>query len=420
MRKIAVNLVKIFVNKLSILPPWLCPSLGHLRYSSLLGPASPICIARDESIISAILSAHIQSWRNGETPKPSRTLTFESDHSSHSTISEPRSLRLSIVMSRYWPHNGMESDFWVNFSGSATHAGHIVSQFDIGDISYDDHVKHPMNYGKNLKSGSLKDFLLLEKPDIVVFDGNFIPSGRLINREMIREIKSDLGFKLCTIIGDLHDLQPQNRLDYWAEVSDLVVIFNSKTRHYANFVNNEKVLVSPLIPFDERCFNASVERDIGLGFCGGKGRRRDAFLSFAEQCGLPTTAHFVDDKKYLTASEFKDFLSRSRITFSNGFVGTVAGIAHSVMTGRIAESILSGSLLVYESGSQIDDYLVPYVHYIPVDNVHDLVHFSRYLLKNEEIRAAMTASAYEYWMENYSSKKFWNCVTQRLCNVVAP
>lgn len=420
MRSLLVRFVRRFISKLEPFPLWLCPSLGHLRYSSLLGPASPICIARDESIISAILSAHFQSWRNGETPKPSRTLTFESDHSSHSTISEPRSLRLSIVMSRYWPHNGMESDLWVNFSGSATHAGHIVSQFDIGDISYDDHVKHTMNYGKNLKSGSLKDFLLLEKPDIVVFDGNFIPSGRLINREMIREIKSDLGFKLCTIIGDLHDLQPQNRLDYWAEVSDLVVIFNSKTRHYANFVNNEKVLVSPLIPFDERCFNASVERDIGLGFCGGKGRRRDAFLSFAEQCGLPTTAHFVDDKKYLTDSEFKDFLSRSRITFSNGFVGTVAGIAHSVMTGRIAESILSRSLLVYESGSEIDDYLVPYVHYIPVDNVHDLVHFSRYLLKNEEIRAAMTASAYEYWMENYSSKKFWNCVTQRLCNVVAP
>ena len=420
MRKIAVNLVKIFVNKLRILPPWLCPSLGHLRYSSLLGPASPICIARDESIISAILSAHFQSWRNGETPKPSRTLTFESDHSSHSTISEPRSLRLSIVMSRYWPHNGMESDLWVNFSGSATHAGHIVSQFDIGDISYDDHVKHPMNYGKNLKSGSLKDFLLLEKPDIVVFDGNFIPSGRSIDREMIREIKSDLGFKLCTIIGDLHDLQPQSTLDYWGEVSDLVVVFTSRTRHYIDFIQKEKTLVAGCIPFHEVLFSSTTPRDIGLGFCGGKGRRRDAFLSFAEQCGLPTTAHFVDDKKYLTASEFKDFLSRSRITFSNGYVGSVAGIEHSVMTGRIAESILSRSLLVYESGSEIDDYLVPYVHYIPVDNVHDLVHFSRYLLKNEEIRAAMTASAYEYWMENYSSKKFWNCVTQRLCNVVAP
>ena len=174
-----------------------------------------------------------------------------------------------------------------------------------------------------------------------------------------------------------------------------------------------------MIPFDERCFNASVERDIGLGFCGGKGRRRDVFLSFAEKGGIPTTAHFVDDKQYLTGDEFRDFLSRSRITFSNGFLGTLTGLPYSVMTGRIAESILSRSLLVYESGSQIGDYLVPYVHYIPVDNVHELVHFCRFLLNHEEIRAEMTSAAYEYWMENYSSKRFWDCVTQRLCNVVA-
>ena len=422
MRNLLVRLVRRFIRKLEPLPPWLCPSLGHLRHSSLLGPASPVSTARDESIISAILSAHLQSWKNGETPKPSRVLTYETDHSSQSTISEPKSLKLSIVMSRYWPHNDVETDVWVNLSGSAAHAGHSVSQFDLSDISYDEIVKRPMNYSKILKSGvvALKEFLLFEKPDIVIFDGNFIPHGKSIDREMIREIKRDLGFKLCTFVGDLHDLQPQSRLDYWGKVSDLVVVGNSQTRHYANFSNKGKVLVAPFFPFDEHRFNRVDVRDIGLGFCGGKGRRRDDFLSFAEQCGIPTTTHFVDDKKYLNEVEFKDFLTRSKITFSNGYVGTVAGIAHSVMTGRIAESILSRSLLVYESGSQIDDYLVPYVHYIPVDNVHDLVHSCRYFLKNEEIRAGMTASAYEYLMENYSSKRFWDCVTRRLCNVVAP
>ncbi len=418
MRKMLARLVKIFIGKLEPLPPWLCPSLGHLRCSSLLGPASMVSTSLDENRVAAILSANFQSWKNGETSTPMRKLAFEIDRSSQETVSEQKPLKVSIVLSRYWPHNGMETDLWVNFCGSATHAGYLVSQFDISDISYDDHVKRPMNYSKNLKAGieALKEFLLLEKPEIVVFDGNFIPRGRSIGREVIRDMKSDLGFKLCTVVGDLHDLQPENRLDYWGEVSDLVVIFDSQTRHYANFANKEMVLVSPFIPFDERCFHGSVEKDIGLGFCGGKGRRRDVFLSFAEKCGIPTTVHFVDDKKYLTDVEFRDFLSRSRISFSNGYVGTIAGLSHSVMTGRIAESILSGSLLVYESGSQIDEYLVPYVHYIPVDNIHELVHFCRYLLKNEEIRAGMAASAYEYCLENYSSKRFWDCVTHRLFN----
>ena len=376
----------------------------------------------DENIVAAVLSANLQSWRNGETPKPSRVLAFEIDHSSRATISEQKPLKLAFVMSRYWPHNGMETDLWFHFSGSAIRAGHVVSQFDISDISHDENFRYSMDHGKKLKATleALKEFLLLEKPDIVVFDGNFIPRGRSIIRKVIRDMKCDLGFKLCTIIGDLHDLQPQSRLDYWGESSDLVVIFNSKTQKYIDFVNKEKVLVSPLLPFDEHRFNGGAVRDTGLGFCGGKGRRRDAFLSFAEQCGIPTTAHFVDDKQYLTGDEFREFLSRSRITFSNGYVGTVNGIAHSVMTGRIAESILSRSLLVYESGSQIGDYLVPYVHYIPVDNVHELVHFCRFLLNHEEKRAEMANEAYSFFTEHYSSKKFWNCVTQRLCNVVAP
>ena len=423
MRDVLVRLMKWFTSKPHLLPPWLCPSLEHLRHSSLLGPASTVSGPLEENIFAAILSANLQGWKSGEIPTPSRVSTYESDRSSLLTTSEQKALKLSIVMPRFWPHNDMETDLWINFSGSATHAGHVVSQFDIGDISYDDHVKRPVNYSKILKSGvvALKEFLLLERPDIVIFDGNFIPHGKSIDREMIREMKRDLGFKLCTIIGDLHDLQPQCRLDYWGKVSDLVVVGNSQTRHYANFSNKGKVLISPfIIPFDEHRFNRGTVRDIGLGFCGGKGRRRDDFLSFAEQCGIPTTTHFVDDKKYLNEVEFRDFLTRSKITFSNGYVGTIDGMPHSVITGRIAESILSGSLLVYESGSQIDDYFVPFVHYIPVDNIHDLVHSCRYLLNHEEKRAEMANEAYSFLTEHYSSKKFWNCVTQRLCNAVAP
>ena len=210
MRKVLVRLVKVFIGKLEILPPWLCPSLGHLRSSSLLGPASVVSTSLDKNIVAAILSANLQGWKNGEIPTPKRRLTFEIDYSSQATISEQKPLKLSIVMSRHWPHNGMETDLWVNFSGSAAHAGHSVSQFDFSKISYDDNVKYSMNHGKKLKADveELREFLLLEKPDIVVFDGNFIPRGRSISREAVRDMKSDLGFKLCTIIGDLHDLQP--------------------------------------------------------------------------------------------------------------------------------------------------------------------------------------------------------------------
>ena len=422
MRNLLVRLVKHFSSKLEPFPPWLCPSLGHLRHSSLLGPANPVGTAVDESIISSIFSAHHQSWRNGETSKPLQTSVYETNKLAQTKIADRRSLNISILMPRYWPHSDMETDVWIHFSGSAARAGHIISQFDIGDISYDDHVKQPMNYGHKLKSGvvALKEFLRLERPDVVFFDGNFIPRGKSIDRDVIRELKKDFNFRLCTFIGDLHDLQSQSRLEYWGEVSDLVVVLNSKTRHYVDFANKEKVLVVGLIPWDDVLFSRTTQRDIGLGFCGGKGRRRDVFHSFAEQCALPTTAHFVDDKKYLTDGEFRDFLGRSRITFSNGYAGTIAGISYSVMTGRITEAILSGSLLVYESGSQIDDYLVPFVHYVPVDNVHELVHFCRYLLKHEEKRAEMANEAYLFLIEHYSSKKFWNCITQRLCNVVAP
>ncbi|NBR37106.1 MAG: hypothetical protein EBT80_07080 [Chitinophagales bacterium] len=375
-----------------------------------------------DRIFESVLSTRHSAWENGETPIPSRASVYKNLDDRGFTTFHQKALKISIVFPRYWPHNGMESDLWIHFPASASRAGHYVSQFDVGSAF---HTKmsdlSPHRFSKpRVGSQALQDFLCSERPDIVIFDGNLLPHSGNKFRDELNSVKSEVGFKLCAVIGDLHDFQPRSRLTYWGDISDLLVIYNSENRHYMNFAEKEKVLVAPFPPFDEGRFRTRTERTIGLGFCGGKGRRRDAFLSFARECGIPTDAHFVDDKGYLNEADFYDFMSRSKITFSNGHVGTIDGLPRSVLTGRIAESILSGSVLVYESGSQIDDYLVPFVHYIPVDNVHELVHACRYLLKNDAQRVEMANKALSFVDTHYSSKDFWNCVTRQLCNVESP
>lgn len=136
MRKMLVRLVKIFIGKLEPLPLWLCPSLEHLRHSSLLGSASLVSTPSDEKIISAILSVHLQSWVDRETPKPSRISVFETSQLVMTKITDQKSLQISIVMPRYWPHNDMESDLWVQFSRFLLDNQNVIKNISATALSF--------------------------------------------------------------------------------------------------------------------------------------------------------------------------------------------------------------------------------------------------------------------------------------------
>ena len=70
---------------------------------------------------------------------------------------------------------------------------------------------------------------------------------------------------------------------------------------------------------------------------------------------------------------------------------------------------------MYEhNNSLMYDYFIPFIHFIPVSNVHQFMCYSQFFLENEDLMTSMTKSTKEFYINHYSSKKFWTKLIEKL------
>ncbi len=418
-RAAGVNFIKVVLEKYGT-PPWLNAQTEYLLPSSWLGSASMGTSAAQSRMIANMFDEYANAWKSGKIPKPTSSGVFDVDKSRMREFSG-RPVSVSFVGPRYYvgelPLTVCHCDF-PGFVASACTAGMQAHEFDISQtLSINGYTGRRVTSRRvvNQELCRLRDHLRDTKPDILVVDGNFVPGTGSYDVCLLADLKQEFGFSLCTIIADFHELQTEDKLGYWGEISDLVVFtagsWSHQNKYYDRFPHKEKILLSPCPPTDEsQWIQKIMPKDIQLGFWGGKGRRRTDYLDFATKCEIATKIVYREDVGRKPFDEYVEFLLRSKISFTSGFTGIVAGRRTGIMTYRIWESILANALLIHESGSQIDEFLVPFIHFVPVDNVHELVHYSRFLLDNQNVAKNISAEAFSFYMEHYSSTKFWNRV----------
>lgn len=418
-RVAGVNFIKVVLEKYGT-PPWLSEQTEYLLPSSWLGSAETGTAASQSQMIANMFDEYARSWSAGSLPMPVSSGVFHVDKSRMKELSG-RPISICFVGPKYYvgelpltvDHGGFPG-----FVESARASGMKAYEFDVSQtLSINGYTGRRVTSQQvvNQELRRLREHLRDTKPDILVVDGNFVPGAGSYDAGLLADLKQEFGFSLCTFIVDFHELQTDDKLGYWGEVSDLVVFtagsWSHHNKYYDQFSQKEKILLSPCPPADEsQWLNKIVPKDIQLGFWGGKGRRRTDYLDFATNCGIATKIVYREDVGRKPFEEYVEFLLRSKISFTSGFTGIAAGRRTGIMTYRIWESILAGALLIHESGSQIDEFLVPFVHYVPVDSVHELVHYSRFLLDNQNVIKNISATALSFYMEYYSSTKFWNRV----------
>jgi hypothetical protein len=108
--------------------------------------------------------------------------------------------------------------------------------------------------------------------------------------------------------------------------------------------------------------------------------------------------------------EYLEFTSSAQIMFANGFLYP----KESILVGKVIEAVLTGTTVLYETGSWISKFLTPYEHYVPVYNKLDLFEKANYLLENPEVSASIAKAAYDFYTTHYSSNRFWHQVQDRL------
>ena len=418
-RTVGVNFIKGLVGRYGV-PPWLNEQTEYLLPGSWLGSAAYGTTTSQNRIIANMFDEYAKSWSAGSLPMPASSGVFHVDESRLKDLGE-RPVSLSFVGPKYYVGELPLREDYGGLPGiveSARHAGIKAYEFDVTQtLSLNGYSGKRVTSKQvvNQELHRLREHLRDAKPSILVVDGNFVPGSGSYDVGILADLKQEFGFSLCTWLPDFHGLQTEDRLGYWGEVSDLVVnasgAWGHHNKYYDQFPQKEKVLLSPCPPADETIWlNNRATRDISLGFWGSKARRIPDYLGFATKCGIDTNILYREDVGRGQFGDYVDFLLRSKITFSSGWTGIVAGRRTGLMHYRIWESIRAGALLINECGSPIDEFLVPFIHYVPVDNVHELVHYSRFLLDNEKISESISTAAHSFYKEHYSSTKFWNRV----------
>jgi hypothetical protein len=183
----------------------------------------------------------------------------------------------------------------------------------------------------------------------------------------------------------------------------------------------EKAFLACPLPFDETLLAATEDdKTLDMVLVGTRHRSRDDLAMMLETHGVPLLArlHYRLAAEAPSIAEYADLMRRARLTLNTGRVE--ANRSLTILTGRCIEAIAARTVLLEETGSAIDDYFLPFVHYVPYANVHQLVIFSQFLLKHDDYRRRMAEQAFAWYQRHYTSDRFWGALLQRLDLPVVP
>lgn len=356
------------------------------RECPILGPFAPELSAHAEATIVSLLEA---GARGAELPAPPPSaLAFGS--------------RVGLILPRFLRGDpaGLECDFFIHLPASARAAGATAEVFVADGILYDRPGRDP---GSELDR--LEAWLATFRPDLVVFEANFLPTDTSLTPRHLARLQRQFGFRLVALIGDLHDCRP-DFLGAWGDVADRVLAFHGLAAHLDRFRRPEKLIWLPSMPFDETLFEAKdVDKDIGLSLVGTNRRARLDYaraLAFAGVEGV----YRLHDRRPPEAPDTLDYaaiLRRSKLVFNNG--EEADGTA--MITGRFTEAVLAGAVVIQEAGAPIERFYTPYRHFIPVANAHQAVAFAQFLLKYESWRLRIAKAALDHCRNHHSSRHAW-------------
>jgi hypothetical protein len=384
------------------------PRLAEImRPCPLIGSAAPVLSAEAEAVIASLFDAHLRLFESNQAPRPDllpaplphidvtgrRVFLIQNEHIG----ADPRFVR---------------NDIGDNLAHSAGAQGQIVNRSAAAHLVLlcKPDVEQPARLGEGLEI--LRSEIAAFKPDVIILDGNFIGTEKTVQAHHIAQFR-DSRCKVVVTVGDLYDSQP-NFLDYWGASADLVLAFNAGSTHADISDQRDKLFYWPCLPFEPDLFHPLPDDQKLHDLCvlGSLNRARDIYVDLLRSYGLEGF-YCIHDRSTMAApdaEQYRALLASSRLVFNNGYITS----AESILTGRLFETILAGSVVMEEAGSDAARLFVPFVHFVPFANIHQLVGFSQFLLKHPDRRVAIASRALAWSKEHLPTKAFWSHLWARL------
>jgi hypothetical protein len=250
---------------------------------------------------------------------------------------------------------------------------------------------------------------------VLVLQGdNRLNDSPIFSAEFVAKIRNNN----IAIVVDLVDVFKiyggNSTLEFFSDRADFLICHNSRLNVDKYFV--DRSLIWPSLPYPESFY---IERHSpkrhGLLIPGAQHRGRQYYVKYAKKHGLD----FVDSlfsRSNQTSGQYSyenytNRLCKADMVFTNGYKNR----RESQVIGRVSEVMLAKSALLYESGSDIDYFFLPYSDYIPVINLADFLDKVNYLINNPRYMDKIAYSGHVTILNKFSTSKFWSTIFKTVC-----
>jgi len=262
----------------------------------------------------------------------------------------------------------------------------------------------------NSDLAKLRELVDKFRPNVIVFDANFIGSDVSVNSAYLSSIKDEFSIRMIGFMGDVWGTHWVEIANYWGSVADLLLHISPSGAFERACSFSEKMLSSPY-PVNTRSFFPERVKESDLSFFGSHAYLRPFWLlnaiRVANQLGLETNI-----RSHQRTSDCPDMAAYAKILRRSKMVMNFSSRSADVkmLTGRAWQALHSGTLLLEEQNEEIEHFFVPFVHYVPFENAFQLTRLIEFFYKNQDEAETIGAGALDFCARHYNAASVWTRV----------
>lgn len=378
----------------------------YYRRATRFGTIGPTLSESNIEKIKAYFDDRFLQWQNGAIALPNYVGSGEAGSSWGGVLAERRVLFLfpEYIFNR---SDHIKSDFEDHFVETAKDVGIQTDIYYTDEVSYVE-FQHSRDRGIE-ELHKLSRHIRETHPDLIVFDANYFGQESTINPAFLATIRRESGVKIAALVGDAYTESQTPLADYWGEVSDLVLHSAPRSPFKQRSKFKDKVLLIPW-PVNRRRFYPDKSFRYDVSFVGNyTSPLRPYWLSVAA-----LTAERINAKALLRPhlrklgaavnfDEYERILRGSRIVLN--FSTHVNGV--KALTGRVWQSTASGVLVLEEENEPIQEFFVPYIHYVPFSTATELSLLLEFFHKHESYRQKIASQAAFWSALHFGNSAIW-------------
>jgi hypothetical protein len=386
------------------------------RPSAIVGDASPELRPDQRNAIAALLDQYAEADAMGMLPAPIHSRRLGNAPVSPVPFDEINMLTVFTRWVNCTP-NSLPGYLAELFHGTATRVG-IRSHFFAGDpVIYNGAGSYkPAEMRACLDK--LADTYRSIMPDIFLFDASYPPGSDTIDHEFLCKVIDRKRTKVVAVVGDAW----WGFSAHWEEIVDLIVTFDPLVTNDALLKSPYPERVLPIFhPIDELRFTdlpPGADIDPHALFVGSvtntPAMMRMPWIAALADSKAPMAIHDGDRQatQALSHEAYALAMRKAAMTYSL----SSRNRNRSTIIGRQWEAIQSGTLLLEEGGSPLNEFFMPFRHYVPFENLSEAVAFTHYFLEDRAARDDIASRATKFRRRYYNTRRFWELViSSALC-----